>query len=65
MNIASHILYALLSKTKIIWPYSAIVAIYYLNNDVRQYNGIGGHQKINIYHTKTIYRKPRKQKNKK
>ena len=28
-------------------------------------NGIGGHQKINIYHTKTIYRKPRKQKNKK
>ncbi len=28
-------------------------------------NGIGGHQKINIYHTKTIYRKPRKQKNEK
>ena len=27
-------------------------------------NGIGGHQKINIY-PKTIYRKPRKQKNKK
>ena len=63
MNIASHILYTLLipvlSKTK----YMAILSYKMCGNN----NGIGGHQKINIYHTntKTIYRKPRKQKNKK
>ena len=53
MNIASHILYTL--------------PVFILSNKMcgNNNNGIGGHQKINIYHTKTIYRKPRKQNSQK
>ncbi len=61
MNIASHILYTLprTIKNKII--YGHIISKKMCGNN----NGIGGHQKIINIYPKTIYRKPRKQKNKK